>query len=74
MQHPGQVKKFKINLHRLRKVIEPVFNKNVGYSFILLESGHVSLDPALVSVDIFEFIDLESKEGYALQGRKFPMQ
>lgn len=54
-------KNFKVNLHRLRKVIEPVFNKNVGYSVIQLESGQVSLDPALVSVDIFEFIDLESK-------------
>ncbi len=59
-------KNFKINLHRLRKVMEPAVNKNTGYSFILLESGRITLDPELVSVDAYEFNDLASKGNVCL--------
>ncbi|MBF0242590.1 MAG: hypothetical protein HQK64_08955 [Desulfamplus sp.] len=56
-------KSFKINLHRLRKVLEPDVNKQVGYSYITMEAGRVSLDSELVTVDIDTFINL-AKQGY----------
>lgn len=56
-------KNFKINLHRLRKVLEPEVNKYVGYSYVTMDAGRVSLDAELVSIDIDIFINL-AQQGY----------
>ncbi|SLM31354.1 putative MalT [Desulfamplus magnetovallimortis] len=57
-------KNFKINLHRIRKVLEPDVDKAAGYSYITLESGRVSLDPMLVTTDI-EIFDQLLDQGYS---------
>ena len=49
-------KNFKINLHRLRKAIEPDFKKEFGYAYIIQKAGLISLDPKLVTLDVDEFI------------------
>lgn len=49
-------KNFKINLHRLRKAIEPNPKKEFGYSYIIQKAGLISLDPELVTLDVDEFI------------------
>lgn len=54
-------KKFKINLHRLRKALEPDVKKEFGYFYVKLENGFVSLDPELVSTDIDDFLYLKNK-------------
>ncbi len=51
-------KNFKINLHRLRKALEPEVNKEFGYSYIVQKAGLVSLDPVLVTLDVDEFLSL----------------
>jgi ATP/maltotriose-dependent transcriptional regulator MalT/DNA-binding SARP family transcriptional activator len=51
-------KNFKINLHRLRKAMEPEVKKEFGYSYIIQKAGLVSLDPALVTLDVEEFLTL----------------
>ncbi|SDU36531.1 BTAD domain-containing putative transcriptional regulator [Desulfobacula phenolica] len=51
-------KNFKINLHRLRKAIEPNTRKEFGYSYIIQKAGLVSLDPELVTLDVDEFMAL----------------
>lgn len=56
-------KNFKVNLHRLRKALEPDVNKQIGYSYITMDTGRVSLDPALVTVDIDTFTAL-MHQGY----------
>lgn len=48
-------KNFKINLHRLRKAIEPSPRKEFGYSYILQKAGLVSFDPDLVETDTQRF-------------------
>ncbi len=55
-------KTFKVNLHRLRKVLEPVMDKAFGSSYVHLKANLVSLDPELCQVDIDEFLALY-KEG-----------
>ena len=49
-------KKFKINLYRLRKSLEPHAKKALGYAYVTLENGFVSLDPHLVSLDVDDFL------------------
>ena len=49
-------KNFKINLHRLRKALEPEAKKEFGYSYIVQKAGLVSLDPILVTLDVDEFL------------------
>ncbi|MBU8910712.1 MAG: protein MalT [Desulfobacterales bacterium] len=49
-------KNFKINLHRLRKAIEPDSKKEFGYAYIIQKAGLISLDPELVTLDVDEFI------------------
>ena len=49
-------KKFKINLYRLRKVLEPNANKELGYFYIKLENGFVSLDSQLICLDVDDFL------------------
>ncbi|MBF0468083.1 MAG: protein MalT [Desulfamplus sp.] len=56
-------KNFKVNLHRLRKTLEPDVNKQVGYSYLTMDTGRVSLDPELVTVDIDTFNTL-AQQGY----------
>lgn len=51
-------KKFKINLHRLRKALEPDVKKEFGYSYIIQKGGLVSLDACLVFLDVDEFLAL----------------
>lgn len=48
-------KNFKVNLHRLRKALEPNVNKQVGYSYVTMDTGRISLHPELVTVDIDTF-------------------
>jgi DNA-binding SARP family transcriptional activator len=51
-------KNFKINLHRLRKAMEPEMKKEFGYSYIIQKAGLISLDPVLVTLDVDEFLSL----------------
>ncbi len=48
-------KNFKINLHRLRKALEPDPSEIFGYSYITHKQGLISLNPEIVSLDIDEF-------------------
>ncbi len=57
-------KNFKINLHRLRKALEPNADTTFGYSYISHKSGLISLDPDLVSIDIDDFFK------FCVQGEK----
>ncbi len=59
-------KNFKINLHRLRKAIEPSPRKEFGYSYIIQKAGLVSFDPQLVQLDTDTF-DLAVSKGSAFQ-------
>ena len=54
-------KNFKINLHRLRKAIEPDPKKEFGYSYIIQKAGLISLDPELVTLDSDEFITFSAR-------------
>jgi ATP/maltotriose-dependent transcriptional regulator MalT len=51
-------KNFKVNLHRLRKTLEPVPDKTLGFSYVHLKASLVSLDPELCQVDAYQFISL----------------
>lgn len=64
-------KNFKINLHRLRKAIEPHPKKEFGYSYIIQKSGLISLDPELVSLDVDEFIAFVEKAEKNERNNKF---
>jgi LuxR family maltose regulon positive regulatory protein len=54
-------KNFKVNLHRLRKVLEPTMDKAFGSSYVHLKANLVSLDPELCQVDVDEFLSLYKK-------------
>jgi LuxR family maltose regulon positive regulatory protein len=54
-------KTFKVNLHRLRKVLEPTMDKTFGSSYVHLKANLVSLDPELCQVDVDEFLSLYKK-------------
>jgi LuxR family maltose regulon positive regulatory protein len=51
-------KNFKVNLHRLRKFLEPTMNKTFGSSYVHLKANLISLDPELCQVDADEFLSL----------------
>jgi LuxR family maltose regulon positive regulatory protein len=51
-------KNFKVNLHRLRKVLEPGMDKTFGSSYVHLKANLVSLDPELCQGDVDEFLAL----------------
>jgi DNA-binding SARP family transcriptional activator len=55
-------KNFKVNLHRLRKTLEPALDKTFGSSYVHLKANLVSLDATLCQVDLDEFLAL-CKEG-----------
>jgi DNA-binding SARP family transcriptional activator len=48
-------KNFKVNLHRLRKVLEPAMDKTFGSSYVHLKANLVSLDPELCQVASMSF-------------------
>lgn len=54
-------KNFKINLHRLRKALEPDPVKAFGYTYVIQKAARISLDTDLISLDTDEFLDLETK-------------
>ena len=54
-------KNFKVNLHRLRKTLEPALDKNLGSSYVHLKASLVSLAPELCQVDAYHFISLAQK-------------
>ncbi|MDD3993140.1 MAG: BTAD domain-containing putative transcriptional regulator [Desulfobacteraceae bacterium] len=49
---------FKASLHRLRRVMEPDLDAMLGSVYILLGDNLLSLNPDLVEVDAFRFMDL----------------
>jgi len=51
-------KNFKVNLHRLRRTLEPVIDKTLGFSYVHLRASLVSLDPELCQVDAYQFMAL----------------
>jgi ATP/maltotriose-dependent transcriptional regulator MalT/DNA-binding SARP family transcriptional activator len=51
-------KNLKVNLHRLRKTLEPTMDKMLGSSYVHLKANLVSLDPELCQVDLEEFLSL----------------
>ncbi|MFH1984223.1 MAG: BTAD domain-containing putative transcriptional regulator [Pseudomonadota bacterium] len=50
-------KRFKVTLHRLRKVLEPALNPAHGSRYVHLTDNRVSLDPAFCRVDVEQFLD-----------------
>lgn len=54
-------KNFKINLHRLRKALEPDPVKAFGYTYVIQKASRVSLDMDLISLDTDEFLALGAK-------------
>jgi len=52
---------FKVNLHRLRKLLEPSILKELGSSYIRLKGNLVSLDEELFEIDVDNFNDLVRK-------------
>jgi ATP/maltotriose-dependent transcriptional regulator MalT/DNA-binding SARP family transcriptional activator len=51
-------KNFKVTLHRLRKILEPELNRELGSAYLHLKDNHVSLDPALCRIDAEDFLAL----------------
>jgi len=49
-------KKFKVNLHRLRKALEPGLDKLFGSSYVHFRDNRVILDPELCQVDAEAFL------------------
>ncbi len=54
-------KNLKINLHRLRKALEPEVDQLFGYSYLIQKAGLISFDTNLVSIDTDDFLKLCSK-------------
>ncbi len=53
---PAAERSFKVNLHRLRKALEPGLTPVLGSSYIHLKDNLVSLDPGLCRVDLEAFL------------------
>ena len=64
-------KNFKINLHRLRKALEPHPRKEFGHSYILQKAGRISLDKELVTLDVDEFMVFGAKAVEKERGEQF---
>jgi DNA-binding SARP family transcriptional activator len=56
---------FKVNLHRLRRLLEPSMIKEFGSSYIHLKDNFISLEERLWQLDIAEFMDLKRKAEFA---------
>jgi DNA-binding SARP family transcriptional activator len=52
---------FKVNLHRLRRMLEPSMLKELGSSYIRLKGNLVSLDEELFEIDVDNFTELIRK-------------
>ena len=63
-------KNFKINLHRLRKGLEPSPVKEFGYAYVLQKSGLVSLNLELVCLDVDLFLALGAEAVRLESGNK----
>lgn len=50
------LKRFKVTLHRLRKILEPEMNPRAGSSFISLKDNLISLDMGRCRVDVSTFL------------------
>jgi LuxR family maltose regulon positive regulatory protein len=62
-------KNFKVNLHRLRKALEPNLDKTFGSSYVHLKANLLSLDSELCQLDAEEFLSrCREAEKLALQG------
>lgn len=66
-------KNLKVNLHRLRKALEPQPDKRLGYFYVVQKAGLVSLDPDLVVLDSIELSHLAAKAG-EMEARNQPEQ
>jgi ATP/maltotriose-dependent transcriptional regulator MalT/DNA-binding SARP family transcriptional activator len=49
---------FKVTLHRLRKVLEPELNREIGSAYVHLKDNLVSLDQELCRTDVETFLSL----------------
>jgi LuxR family transcriptional regulator, maltose regulon positive regulatory protein len=58
----GAERNFKVNLHRLRKALEPDLDKTFGSSYLHLKANLVSLDAELCDLDVEKLLAL-AKEG-----------
>ncbi len=54
-------KKLKVNIHRLRKALEPSPSKEFGYVYLSQKAGRISLDPELVDIDTRLFLSLAAE-------------
>ncbi len=54
-------KNLKVNLHRLRKALEPAPDKRLGYFYVIHKAGLVSLDPDLVDLDTIQLSRLTAE-------------
>jgi LuxR family maltose regulon positive regulatory protein len=61
-------KNFKVNLHRLRKFLEPDLERSFGSSYIHLKTNFIFLDQELCRVDVDEFLAL-AKEAAKKEGQ-----
>jgi LuxR family maltose regulon positive regulatory protein len=66
-------KNFKINLHRLRRGLEPDLIKAFGYLYVSQKAGLVSLNLELISLDIDLFLSL-GKEAARLETENKPKE
>ncbi|MCG8634510.1 MAG: bacterial transcriptional activator domain-containing protein, partial [Desulfobacterales bacterium] len=64
-------KNFKINLHRLRKALEPSPVKAFGHVYLSQKTGRVSLDPDLVRVDTLVFMTLAGRGRQHEEGEEY---
>ena len=54
--HDAALKRFKVTLHRLRRILEPEVDQRTGSSFIFLKDNRVSLDMRRCRVDVIDFL------------------
>ena len=52
------IKRFKVTLHRLRKILEPDMDPHAGSSFIVLKDNRISLDTQSCWVDVEAFLSV----------------
>jgi DNA-binding SARP family transcriptional activator len=59
----------KVNLHRLRKILEPSMKKEIGSSYVQLKDNLISLDEELFDIDIVKFRNLITEaDSYRKEG------
>ncbi|WP_319406396.1 BTAD domain-containing putative transcriptional regulator [uncultured Desulfosarcina sp.] len=55
--HEAALKRFKVTLHRLRRILEPQADQRAGFSCILLKDNLISLDMRRCQVDVNDFLE-----------------